>query len=81
MKHTCDNHEKKYETEVSGLTDIAAQHTLMQQRMTNTLAHACGAEVSLVAFLKNARDKIRGKSGKHEEQFSIERALSGSLKA
>lgn len=81
MKKTYETHEKRYEKEVSRLTDIAVQHTLMKQKTTNTSAHASGAMVSLVASLKKASDEIREISGKHEEQLSIERARSDGLKA
>lgn len=45
VKRTSEVHENKYKTEVSRLTDIAAQHTLMQQKTADILAHASGGVV------------------------------------
>lgn len=81
MKKTFEAHEEKYETEVAWLKDLRAHHNLMQQMTTDTLAYALGAVASLEASSKNAQDKIRGMSGKHEEQILLETARSDGLKA
>lgn len=55
VKRTCDTNEKRYETEDSWRTSIAAQHTLMQQKKGDTLPYSSGAVASLVAFLKKVQ--------------------------
>lgn len=67
VRKTCETHERKYEAEVSLLTDIATQHTLIQQKTADTLAHASGIVVSLARFLRKARDETRSMSCKHWE--------------
>lgn len=55
---TFEAHAKKYETEVSLLTDNAPQHTFIRRKTADTLIHALGTVVSLSASPKKARDKI-----------------------
>lgn len=74
-------HEKEYETEAFRLTDIAAQHSLLQQKTEDTLAQASGTEVSLVTSLKKERDVVHATSGKHCKQHPTDRARSDYLKA
>lgn len=81
VERICDTSEKKYETEVFRLTDISAKHILMEKKTADTLIHASSDFVSLAAFLKKALDEIRGTSGRHDKQISIEKPRSNGLKA
>lgn len=57
-KKTCLTYEKKHETEVAGLNDLASQRVLLQQKTADTLKHASRAVVSLVAVLKRVLEEF-----------------------
>lgn len=81
VKETCRAHEKKYETEVLRLMDIAVQQTLIQRKPAETQENAFGAVVLLASSLKKAADESCDLSGKHGKQHLIERMRSEGGKA
>lgn len=66
-KWVCEPYEKKYETEVFLLGNIATQRTSMKQSTADTFAWLLKPLCCRSRFLKKACNEIRDMSGRHKE--------------